>query len=114
MRHDPVTFEFELPDSGRKVRMRELTGEDELHAASEVADPSSTGGRVALDYAMIQRSIVAIDGQPFDQSSVIGAGVRSLFSPRDFQCIRAAFHKFHTLSQEEADAFLGRIRITAG
>lgn len=112
-RHVPVTFEFEIPDSGRTVVMRELTGEDELQAAAEIGSPGEGAGRTMLTHALVHRAIVSIGGEPFDRSSVVGAGVRNLFSPREWQFVMAAFHKFHAPQETEIDSFLAGIRLTA-
>lgn len=112
-RHASVTFEFKVPGSDRVVVMRELTGEDELAAAAEVGSVESAAGRTQMTHALVQRSIVSIDGKPFDQSTAIGAGVRNFFSPREWQFVMAAFHKFHALGEGEADSFLDSIRVAA-
>ena len=96
-----------LPISGKRVVLRQLTGEDEMAAANEAGGVGDTpAGRIAIDHALVQRAVVSIGGEPFDRSSVIGAAVRNLFDPRDWQCVIAAFRKLHLPEKEAFDTFL--------
>lgn len=102
------TWEFPpLPISGKKVVLRQLTGEDEMAAANEAGDGTTPASRIALDHALVQRSIVSIGDQQIDKSTLIGSGVRNLFDPRDWQCVLSGFRQIHLPERAAFDTFLG-------
>jgi hypothetical protein len=102
-----------LPVSGKKVVLRQITGEDELAAAREVSDDDGGAAQIVHSYALIQRAIVSIDGQPFDRSTTVGVGVRNLFDPRDWQCLNRAFNRLHVPDKADLDSFLAGIVVSA-
>jgi len=106
-RHQSVTETFELP-SGRKVVMRELTGEDEMAASAEAGEDETPAGRYRQHATMMMRAVVSIDGQAFDRSTVAdGVGFRNLWSPREWQLLMRAFGRLHNPTKEDVDSFLG-------
>ena len=107
--------EATLPISGKRIKLQQLTGEDEMAAANEAGSLGDTpAGRIALDHAMVQRSIVSLDGEPFDRSKVIGVAVRNLFDARDWQLILRMFREMHLPTETQAATFLEGGTFTAG
>jgi hypothetical protein len=96
--------------SGRTIRLRELSGQDELHAFQEAGDPESSGFRVVSNWSMIHRSIVELDDKPFDPAATLAEGVRDLFSRKDWVCVQRLFDELHLPTEGEAESFRGSIR----
>lgn len=113
---DAIRIQHELPplpEGGDVVVIRELNGDDEVAASAEAGSADDGGFRARLMHAMVQRSIVSINGEPFDQSKVVGAGIRNLFRPKDFQLLVLAFQRMHEPTKEEVDSFLAGIKVLA-
>jgi hypothetical protein len=96
--------------SGRTIRLRELSGQDELHAAQEAGSPEATGHATLSSWAMVHRSIVELDGAPFDHAATLSSGVRELFSRKDWACVQVLFEQLHLPTGDELQSFRGSIR----
>jgi hypothetical protein len=93
------TLEATLP-SGRTIKLKELSGNDELIAAKE------TGENQTLSvYSQVMRSLVEVDGQDFDASRHTPQGTRDLFSAKEWQHVMDAFGALNRPTTEEAAAF---------
>lgn len=93
------TLEATLP-SGRKIKLKELTGQDELIASKEAGDNQG----LAL-FSQVMRSIVMLDGKEFDASRYTPQGTRDQFSSKDWQHVLDAFGALNRPEMEEVAAF---------
>ena len=81
------TLEATLP-SGRTIKLKELTGQDELIASKEAGD--NQGLSV---YSQVMRSIVMLDDKDFDPSRHTPQSTRDEFSAKDWQLVLDAFNR---------------------
>lgn len=98
------TIQVKLP-SGKHVTLSELTGKEELLAASEVTISDRASSNMLLTRHQILRALKKIDGQQFDPSSHSADSVRDLFSAVDWQLVQEAFFMLNRPSVEDVDAF---------
>jgi hypothetical protein len=79
-----IKMQAALP-SGIVVVMSELTGKQELAAAIDAGESGDTPrGRMLHVWAQALRSLVSINGAPFDSSEHTPESFRNIFSARDF------------------------------
>lgn len=106
-----ATLEFELPHTGRKIKLREPNGSEELQAQT-----MSRGDATKLVWAQLMLATVEIDGQPVDQSSLSPDVFRDRFSTSEFAALRVAFmeHFYKLGDEDELATFLAGIRVGAG
>ena len=97
-----ATLEFELP-SGRKVKLREPTGAQEMQATVEAG---TAGGGVELrrEWALMMRCVISIDGKPFDSASYTPESFRGLWSTKDYLLLRAFFMELYLPTDAETEA----------
>ena len=93
------TLEATLP-SGRTIRLKELTGQDELIAAKEAGENQALGV-----FSQVMRSIIMLDGKEFDPSRYTPQGTRDEFSTKDWQLVMEAFGALNRPDMEELAAF---------
>lgn len=97
--------------TGRTITLQEPTGEDELKAQLEAGNRDDSP--VLIDRALIMRSIVDVDGEPLDLSSVSAATIRDYFSGKEWVQVRTLFQEFFITSEEEEKAFSESKRLTS-
>jgi hypothetical protein len=93
------TLEATLP-SGRTIKLKELTGHDELTASKEAGDNQG----LSL-FSQVMRSIIMLDGKEFDASRYTPQSTRDLFSAKDWQLVLEAFGALNRPPVEEVAAF---------
>jgi hypothetical protein len=103
---EPLTAEAEIPQTGKKIKLRELDGAAELRAASEVRQLETPSDQTRLARARIFRSLVSIDGEPFDVSTSTSDMCRDQFSSKEWAFVMALFTKLHMPEVDEVDRFL--------
>ena len=93
------TLEATLP-SGRTIKLKELTGQDELTAAKEAGENQG----LSL-FSQVMRSIVKIDSEAFDASRFTPQSTRDQFSSKDWQLVLEVFGALNRPPMEEMAAF---------
>lgn len=110
-----LILEATLP-GGRKIKLRELTGGDEMIVASDIQLGES--GLTATEnlqntWAAIMRALVEVDGKAFDPSSHTPETTRDLFSAKEYKLVLDAYHSLHTPTNEEVAAFRKAFKVTS-
>ena len=98
-----------LPNSGQEIVMSELTGQQEISAATEAGETDSVRGRAMHVWAQAMRGLVSIGGKPFDSSEHTPESFRSLFSAKDFGLVVELF----MLANRPTDADVATFRESA-
>jgi hypothetical protein len=103
-----MIHKLKLPASGKVVRFKELTGDEELQAFRLVGDAEQSmmakGMRIILE--LVRLSIVTIDDAPVTYEAVVGKKLYDLLPSRDVKFLQAAYQrKCGDPSQEELDSF---------
>jgi len=105
-------YEAKLP-TGQSVKMRELTGMDELHAMAEIGEADNSQARTRLQWSLMARSMVEIDGAPVDPSLMTPEAFRNRFARKDWFCLLELFDTVQSPEEAEAESFRSSIRVTA-
>lgn len=103
--------------SGKVVVMRELYGDEELSAIGEahsIAGSNEAKLQLALAWASRKRSLVSIDGEPYDQSSRTATSFRDEFSSRDHLALGWLFNEVNGIQEGEFARFRDEIQWEAG
>jgi hypothetical protein len=101
------TLEATLP-GGKTIKLRELDGKAELLSAKEAGD-----NQALVIVSQVMRSLISIDGEPFDQSAHTPESTRDLFSAKEWQLVLLAFAELNRPQNEEVVAFEGSFRRSA-
>ncbi len=101
------TLEATLP-GGRTIKLRELDGKAELISAKEAGD-----NQALVIFSQVMRSIVSIDGEPFDASSYTPESTRDLFTAKEWQLVLLAFSAVNRPMNEEVAEFEDSFRRSA-
>jgi len=108
---DEVLHIAKLP-SGREIALREISGQDELNALSEVGeDAEGMRGRALFTQACVLRAIARIDGKPFNAASETAETIRRQFSSKEWRCVQDLYDRIHFPDKGELDSFRSSIRI---
>ena len=107
-----ATLEAELP-TGKKIVLRELTGSDELACATEAGDATGAAASVRYQRSQVMRSLVSIDGTPFDPSSTTPDGTRDLFDAREWGMVVDAFSELNLVKVDEVSKFRSTFRLSS-
>ena len=81
---EPLKMKAKLPHSNRMIVMAELTGKQEMASAVDAGDNDTAKGRMLYVWAQAMRSLVSIDGTPFDSSEHTPESFRAVFAAKDF------------------------------
>jgi len=104
-------LEAELP-SGRKIVLRELTGEDEIACATEAGDGTGAASNLRYQWSQVMRSLVSIDGKAFDASLTTPDGTRNQFDAREWAFVQDAFSELNRAKQDEVATFRKTFRLS--
>ena len=107
-----ATLEAELP-SGRKIVLRELTGEDELACATEAGTIEGVAATLRYQWSQVMRSLVSIEGTPFDASLTTPDGTRNKFDAKEWALVVDAFSELNRTKLSEVEKFRATFRLSS-